>query len=139
MIGHTIGQAAALSGLPAKTIRFYEEIGLVGPADRQDNGYRVYGDDDLHVLRFVERARRHGFTVEDCRQLLALYRDRNRSSGEVKALTEQRITEIDRKISELVAMRRTLADLAERCHGDSRPGCPILNDLADGADGDDHD
>lgn len=134
MIGHTIGKAAALSGLPAKTIRFYEEIGLVGPAHRLDNGYRVYGDDDLHVLRFVERARRHGFTVEDCRQLLALYRDRNRSSSEVKALTEQRIAEIDRKIAELVAMRRTLTDLAERCHGDGRPGCPILDDLAEGDD-----
>ena len=128
----TIGQAAEHSGLPAKTIRFYEEIGLVSPARRLDNGYRCYSEDDLHMLRFVERARRLGFSVEDCRQLLALYRDRHRSSGEVKALTEQRIGDIDAKIKELVAMRRTLADLATRCHGDDRPDCPILDDLAEG-------
>ncbi|MEM7124258.1 MAG: Cu(I)-responsive transcriptional regulator [Pseudomonadota bacterium] len=130
----TIGQAAASSGLPAKTIRFYEEIGLVEPARRTDSGYRVYSDADIHVLRFVERARRHGFTVEECRQLLALYRDDDRSSGEVKALTEKRIADIDAKIDELKAMRRTLSDLADRCHGDGRPDCPILDDLADGGD-----
>ena len=130
----TIGQAAEHSGLPAKTIRFYEEIGLGRPARRLDNGYRAYGDADLHMLRFVERARRLGFTVEDCRQLLALYRDRDRTSGEVKALTEQRLEEIDAKIKELVAMRRTLAELAARCHGGDRPDCPILDDLAEGTD-----
>ncbi len=135
MSGLTIGQAAEYSGLPAKTIRFYEEIGLVEPAHRTDNGYRVYSDADLHVLRFVERARRHGFTVDDCRQLLALYRDRDRSSGEVKSLTQKRIAEIDGKIEELMSMRRALADLATRCHGDSRPDCPILDDLAEGDDG----
>ena len=132
MTGLTIGQAADRSGLPAKTIRFYEEIGLVHPARRRDNGYRVYGADDLHMLRFVERARRLGFSVEDCRQLLALYRDRDRASAEVKALTEQRIGDIERRIAELVAMRRTLSDLAARCHGDDRPDCPILDDLAEG-------
>lgn len=134
MNGITIGQAAAYSGLPAKTIRFYEEIGLVEPARRTESGYRVYSDADLHVLRFVERARRHGFSVDECRQLLALYRDRDRSSGEVKALTEKRIADIDAKITELKAMRRTLSDLAARCHGDGRPDCPILDDLADGID-----
>jgi len=128
----SIGQAAERSGLPAKTIRFYEEIGLIHPARRLDNGYRVYGEDDLHMLRFVERARRLGFSVEDCRQLLALYRDRDRTSAEVKALTEQRIAEIESKIEELVAMRRTLAELVARCHGDNRPECPILDDLAEG-------
>ena len=133
MNGITIGQAAEYSGLPAKTIRFYEEIGLVAPAKRTESGYRVYADADLHVLRFVERARRHGFSVEECRQLLALYRDRDRSSGEVKALTEKRIADIDAKITELKAMRRTLSDLAARCHGDGRPDCPILDDLADGS------
>jgi MerR family transcriptional regulator, copper efflux regulator len=132
----TIGEAAERSGLPAKTIRFYEEIGLVKPARRRGNGYRVFGEDDLHMLRFVERARRLGFTVEDCRQLLALYRDRDRTSAEVKALTEQRIGEIDGKIEALVAMRRTLARLATRCHGDDRPDCPILDDLAEGTDDD---
>jgi Cu(I)-responsive transcriptional regulator len=128
----TIGEAASRSGLAAKTIRFYEEIGLIRPARRQDNGYRVYGEDDLHMLRFVERARRLGFTVDDCRQLLALYRDRDRASAEVKALTEQRMRDIEHRIEELVAMRRTLADLAARCHGDERPDCPILDDLAEG-------
>jgi Cu(I)-responsive transcriptional regulator len=132
MTGLTIGEAAERSGLAAKTIRFYEEIGLVHPVRRRDNGYRVYGEDDLHMLRFVERARRLGFSVEDCRQLLALYRDRDRTSAEVKALTEQRIGEIERKIEELVAMRRVLAELAARCHGDDRPECPILDDLAEG-------
>ncbi len=133
MNGITIGQAAEYSGLPAKTIRFYEEIGLVEPAKRTESGYRVYSDADLHVLRFVERARRHGFSVDECRQLLALYRDDDRSSGEVKALTEKRIADIDAKITELKAMRRTLSDLAARCHGDGRPACPILDDLAEGS------
>jgi Cu(I)-responsive transcriptional regulator len=132
MTGLTIGEAAERSGLAAKTIRFYEQIGLVRPARRRDNGYRVYGADDLHMLRFVERARRLGFSVEDCRQLLALYRDRDRTSAEVKALTEQRIGDIERKIAELVAMRRTLSELVARCHGDDRPDCPILDDLAEG-------
>jgi Cu(I)-responsive transcriptional regulator len=128
----TIGEAASRSGLAAKTIRFYEEIGLIRQARRQENGYRIYAEDDLHMLRFIERARRLGFTVDDCRQLLALYRDRDRASAEVKALTEQRMRDIEHRIEELVAMRRTLADLAARCHGDERPDCPILDDLAEG-------
>jgi len=125
-----IGQAAAEAGLPAKTIRYYEEIGLVAPAARTDAGYRDYDDHDIHFLRFVARARGLGFTVEECRELLALYRDRSRASAEVKALALKRVAEIDRKIAELDAMRATLSHLAEQCHGDHRPDCPILDDLA---------
>jgi MerR family copper efflux transcriptional regulator len=125
-----IGEAAARSGVPAKTIRYYEDVGLIRPAPRSGNNYRAYSQRDVHVLRFVQRARSLGFGVQDCRQLLALYQDPQRASGEVKALTERRITEIDRKIAELAGMRATLVELAEKCHGDDRPECPILDDLA---------
>ncbi len=125
-----IGQAAARSGVPPKTIRYYEDIGLVAPAARTDNGYRAYGEIELHVLRFVQRARSLGFSVKECRQLLDLYGNPHRASAEVKALTEQRIEAIDRKMVELAAMRATLARLAESCHGDDHPECPILDDLA---------
>ncbi len=128
-----IGQAAARSGVPSKTIRYYEDIGLVAPAARSDNGYRAYGETDLHVLRFVQRARSLGFGVKECRQLLDLYQNPHRTSAEVKALAEQRIEAIDRKMAELATMRATLARLAESCHGDDRPDCPILDDLALGA------
>ena len=125
-----IGEAAVRSGVPAKTIRYYENVGLIRPAPRAGNGYRAYSQRDVHVLRFVQRARSLGFSVHDCRQLLALYQDPARASAEVKALTERRIAEIDRKIQELAGMRATLLALAESCHGDQRPDCPILDDLA---------
>ena len=125
-----IGEAAARSGVPSKTIRYYEEIGLVGPAPRCGNGYRAYGANDVHVLRFVQRARSLGFSVDQCRQLLDLYRDPHRASAEVKALTLRRIAEIDRKMAELAAMRAMLVRLAENCHGDDRPECPIIENLA---------
>ena len=125
-----IGEAAARSGVPAKTIRYYEDVGLIGPAPRAGNGYRDYGQRDVHVLRFVQRARSLGFSVQDCRQLLALYPDPDRASAEVKALTGRRIAEIDRKMQELAGMRATLVALADNCHGDERPECPILDDLA---------
>ncbi|MGH6916029.1 MAG: Cu(I)-responsive transcriptional regulator, partial [Geminicoccales bacterium] len=121
------------SGVPAKTIRYYEEVGLIGRAARTDNRYRAFGEDDVHLLRFVQRARSLGFGLRDCRQLLALWRDPHRASAEVKALATQRIAEIDRKMAELAGMRATLARLAETCHGDRRPECPILEDLADRA------
>ncbi len=127
-----IGEAAALSGLPAKTIRYYEEIGLVPPAVRAGNGYRGYGEDDIHALIFVQRARSLGFSVRDCRELLALYRDRGRSSAEVKAVALHRIGDIDRKLAELKGMRSALLALAEGCRGDERPECPILDDVARG-------
>jgi Cu(I)-responsive transcriptional regulator len=129
-----ISEAATQSGLPAKTIRYYEEIGLVTPAARRANGYRDYAVRDVHTLRFLGRARDLGFSVEDCRALAALYTDRNRRSADVKALALGRIAEIDRRLAALVAMRRTLQHLADRCHGDDRPDCPILDDLAGAAD-----
>ncbi len=130
-----IGEAAALSRLPAKTIRYYEEIGLVRPAIRAGNGYRDYGETDVHTLTFVQRARSLGFSIEDCRELLALYRDRRRASADVKAVALHRIAEVERKIAELESLRAALAELAERCHGDARPACPILDDVAGAAAG----
>ena len=125
-----IGQIAAESGVPAKTIRYYEAVGLIAPAPRHANGYRRYGEIDLHTLRFIHHARALGFPVEDVRELLALWRDRRRASADVKKLALARIAEIDRKLAELAVLRRTLSDLAERCHGDHRPECPILDELA---------
>ncbi len=129
----SIREAAAASALPAKTTRYYEEIGLVRPA-RAGNGYRLYGRDDIETLRFLQRARSLGFSVEDCRVLLSLYRDRGRASADVKAVAERHMDEIDRKIAELAGMRRTLAHLAAACHGDDRPECPILEDMVSGGD-----
>ena len=122
------------AGLPAKTIRYYEEIGLVRP-NRQDNGYRVYSTEDVHRLRFLQRARGLGFSIEDCRALLSLYDETGRESADVRAIAEAHLDEIDRKIRELKGMRQTLAHLVHACHGDERPDCPILNDLAGIGDG----
>ena len=127
-----IGEAAARSGVPAKTIRYYEDIELIESADRAANGYRSYTDDDVHTLRFVARARNLGFTVDQCRSLLALYRDKSRASADVKHLAEIHIGEIERKIGELQSMQATLRDLVRRCHGDDRPDCPIIEGLAGG-------
>jgi len=124
-----ISDAAAESGLPAKTIRYYEDIGLVSPG-RLPNGYRDYGENDLHKLRFLQRARGLGFSVEDCRVLLSLYEDRNRASADVKQIAKSHLSEIERKIAELQSLRDTLSDLVQSCHGDDRPNCPIINDLA---------
>lgn len=126
----TIGEAATRSGVPAKTIRYYEQIGLIGQAARGENLYRSYSESDVAMLRFVGRARRLGFSVQDLKQLVALYRDRDRASADVKAIALHHIAEIDRKLAELQAVRAALADLAGRCHGDSRPECPILEELA---------
>jgi MerR family copper efflux transcriptional regulator len=125
-----IGTAAQHSGVPAKTIRYYESVGLIQPADRTASGYRVYGKQDVETLRFVQRARSLGFSVEEVGNLLALWRDRSRSSAEVKALARHRVEDIDRKITELTEMRETLLHLMERCKGDERPECPILQGLA---------
>ncbi len=124
-----IGAASARSGLPAKTIRYYEEIGLLSP-DRADNGYRDYSTADIHRLRFLQRSRGLGFTVEECRQLLSLYGDSRRESSEVKALAGGKLAEIDRKIAELLELKATLGHLIDACHGDNRPECPILDGLA---------
>jgi Cu(I)-responsive transcriptional regulator len=129
-----IGEAAARSGLPAKTIRYYGDIGLVVPSHRRANGYRDYDEQDLHRLKFVQRSRSLGFSVEECRELLDLYRDNARASADVKQLAQKRIADIRRKIEELKAMEVTLVRLAEHCQGDHRPDCPILDDLATGGD-----
>ncbi|HAT36836.1 MAG TPA: Cu(I)-responsive transcriptional regulator [Rhodospirillaceae bacterium] len=127
-----IGEAAERSGLPAKTIRYYEEIDLIQPA-RSENGYRNFSPSDIHRMQFLHRARGLGFSVEDCRALLALYDDKNRASADVRHLAKSHLGEIDRKIAELETLRATLAHLVEACHGDDRPDCPILNDLAGSA------
>ncbi|WP_306151260.1 Cu(I)-responsive transcriptional regulator [Roseovarius sp. MMSF_3281] len=124
-----IGDVAKHAGLPAKTIRYYEDIGLIQP-DRGTNGYRDFSENDLHKLRFLGQARSLGFSIEDCRDLLALYEDKDRASADVKHITEEHLEKIDSKITELQAMRRTLAHLVQACAGDDRPDCPILADLA---------
>lgn len=126
----TIGEAARATGVSAKMIRYYEETGLLGPAARNGSGYRLYDAADLHTLRFVRRARDLGFTVGDIAGLLALWRDRNRASAQVKALALDHVAGLRRRIAELESMARTLSDLAEHCGGDARPDCPILDDLA---------
>jgi len=126
----TIGETAARSGVPAKTIRYYEQIGLIGAAARAENLYRTYSEADVAMLRFIGRARRLGFSVQALKQLVALYRDRGRASADVKAIALHHIAEIDSKLTELQAVRAALADLAARCHGDERPDCPILDELA---------
>ena len=124
-----IGDVADLSGLPAKTIRYYEDIGLVEPL-RSANGYRSFRQSDVHKLAFLGRARALGFTIEDCRSLLKLYADTDRASAEVKQIAEEHLDRMDRKIAELTEMRATLSHLVDACAGDHRPNCPILADLA---------
>ncbi len=124
-----IGVVADRSGLPAKTIRYYEDIGLVRPS-RSENGYREFAVEDLHKLAFLGRARSLGFTIEDCRTLLSLYEDRARSSSEVKSIAQNHLQRIDSKIAELQALSAALRDLVTRCHGDTRPECPIMDVLA---------
>ncbi|HCX66613.1 MAG TPA: Cu(I)-responsive transcriptional regulator [Rhodobiaceae bacterium] len=128
-----IGEAAARTGVPAKTIRYYEDIALIESADRNANGYRAYSDEDVHTLRFLASARSLGFTVAQCRDLLALYRDRKRSSADVKAIAAAHDAEIDEKIGSLRAMRATLSTLMHKCQGNDRPDCPIIEELAAGS------
>lgn len=124
-----IGVVAERSGIPPKTIRYYEDIGLVRP-QRSGNGYRAFRKTDLHKLAFVGRARALGFSIEDCRTLLSLYEDGSRESAQVKAVAEEHLTAIDDKIAQLQSMRETLSHLVAACHGDHRPDCPILSDLS---------
>lgn len=126
----TIGEAARRSGVSAKMIRWYEETGLLPPAARSDSGYRHYTEADLHTLRFVRRARDLGFSVEAIAELIALWRDRARPSASVKTIALEQVAQLRRRIAELEGMARTLDRLAEACCGDSRPDCPILDDLA---------
>ena len=123
-----IGDVARDTGLAAKTIRYYEDIGLIRPA-RDANGYRVFSDTDAHKLAFLGRARTLGFSVEDCRVLLALYEDESRASADVKRVAEDHLQQIEDKIAQLNGMRDTLRQLVRSCAGDDRPDCPILQDL----------
>ncbi|TNJ40540.1 Cu(I)-responsive transcriptional regulator [Phaeobacter sp. B1627] len=124
-----IGDVATRSGLPAKTIRYYEDIGLIRPG-RSSNGYRCFEERDLHKLAFLARARALGFSIEDCRVLLGLYEDESRASADVKQLAQTHLTKIEAKIADLAAMRATLKELITCCAGDTRPDCPILKDLS---------
>ena len=127
-----LGEVSERSGMPAKTIRYYEDIGLIKP-QRADNGYRSFSPSDLHKLSFLGRARALGFSIEDCRTLMALYEDEGRESAQVKAVAEEHLNAIDEKITQLQSMRSTLAHLVHCCAGDNRPDCPILEDLAKSA------
>ncbi|KKB08990.1 Cu(I)-responsive transcriptional regulator [Devosia chinhatensis] len=125
-----IGQAAEQSGVSAKMIRYYEQIGLITAPQRTESNYRVYGADEVHVLRFVKRARNLGFSVEETAALLALWQDKDRASLEVRNIAQAHIAALETKIAALQGMVKTLGHLAHSCHGDARPDCPILDDLA---------
>lgn len=125
-----IGEAATQAGLPAKTIRYYEDIGLVKPA-RDTNGYRAFAEKDIHKLTFLAHARALGFSIEDCRDLLALWEDKARASADVRRIAQEHLNQIETKIADLQNMRDTLKVLVRDCAGDDRPDCPILKKLGD--------
>src|ERR1700744_4683238 len=126
-----IGEAARASGVTAKMIRYYESVGLLAAKARTTAGYRVYGSQEVHSLRFIRQARRMGFLVEDIRRLLALWQDRSQASPARNAIAVEHVADLDRRIAELTEMRDTLSHLADHCHGDDRPDCPIIERLAD--------
>lgn len=125
-----IGEAARRSGISAKTIRYYESVGLIPEAGRTAAGYRAYTANEVETLRFIHRARSLGFSVSDVAGLLELWRDRSRASADVKSIALKHVADIERKIAELDSIRRTLLDLTTRCCGDDHPDCPILEELA---------
>jgi MerR family transcriptional regulator, copper efflux regulator len=128
---YNIGEAARRSGVTAKMIRHYESLRLLKPARRTDAGYRLYDEPDIHTLRFIKRSRDLGFSMKEIQQLLGLWQNRRRASAEVRRIAQTHITALDLKIQELQGMRRTLEQLVHNCHGDARPDCPILDDLAE--------
>lgn len=128
---YRIGEAAQLSGITAKMVRHYESLRLIPKPSRTAGDYRLYSDSDVHALRFIKRARDLGFSIKEITMLLGLWRNQRRTSGEVKRLAMKHVAELDEKIAQLKGMRATLADLASHCHGDHRPGCPILDDLSE--------
>jgi len=130
MMQVNIGEAARHSGVSAKMIRHYEGIGLISKAARTYSGYRTYAASDVHTLRFIRQARNLGFSIKQIEQLLGLWRNQRRPSSKVKALAQEHMAELDARIAELQAMKRTLQELAAHCHGDERPECPILEGLA---------
>ena len=125
-----ISEAAENSGVSAKAIRYYESIKLIEPARRAGNGYRDFSRDDVHMLRFIARARGLGFAVREVADLLALYQDKSRASAQVRGLAQKAIVRIEEKVAELQSISLVLTDLVARCHGDDRPDCPILDDLS---------
>lgn len=125
-----IGAAAKASGVSAKMIRHYESVGLLPPASRTDAGYRLYGEKDIRTLQFIRRSRDLGFSIEEIRGLVSLWQDQTRPSREVKALARQHLDFLDRKLEELQSMKNALSHLVDCCHGDERPDCPILDNLA---------
>jgi Cu(I)-responsive transcriptional regulator len=125
-----IGQAAALSGISAKMVRHYEALGLLNGVARTDSGYRQYTEADVHALRFIGRARTLGFSMEEIRELLGLWQDKGRASASVKRIAQAHIDDLAERIAAMQAMQRTLQSLVHCCHGDQRPDCPILDDLA---------
>lgn len=125
-----IGQAAAATGVSAKMIRYYESIDLIRQSQRTEAGYRTYGDKDLHTLRFIKRARKLGFSLEQIRNLLSLWQDAGRASADVKSIAQAHVSDLEKRIKELTEMRDTLRHLANACSGDHRPDCPILQELA---------
>ena len=129
---YNIGEAARRSGVTAKMIRHYESLGLLKTARRTDAGYRLYDEPDIHTLRFIRRARDLGFSIKEIEHLLGLWQNRRRASADVRRIAQGHITALDAKIQELQGMRRTLQQLVHNCHGDARPDCPILDDLAEG-------
>jgi len=125
-----IGKAAKLSGISAKTIRYYESVGLMPEPTRAANGYRHYNDKDLQTLRFIHRSRNLGFTIKDIRDLLGLWQDKERASADVREVAKRHVEEIENRLEEMESVRQTLMQLIHKCHGDNRPDCPILEDLA---------
>lgn len=125
-----IGEASKASGVSSKMIRYYEQIGLINPPRRTESSYRTYGGNDVHTLQFIRRARDLGFSVEQMRTLLALWQDRSRASADVKAVALEHVAELERKAAAIHAMMKTLKYLASHCHGDDRPECPIIDEIA---------
>ncbi|MFL5815084.1 MAG: Cu(I)-responsive transcriptional regulator [Bdellovibrionia bacterium] len=126
-----IGEAAKASGVSAKMIRHYESIGIIPKPIRSDSGYRLYTSNDIHTLQFVRRARNLGFSMIEIKKLVGLWRNKARASAEVKSMAQKHVKELEAKIVELEQMRDALKNLARRCHGDQRPDCPIIDELAD--------
>ncbi|MEM9045856.1 MAG: Cu(I)-responsive transcriptional regulator [Pseudomonadota bacterium] len=126
-----IGTVAKTVGLPIKTVRYYADIGLVVPIARSEGGYRQYSPTEVRKLIFARRARAFGFSIEETRELLDLYQDRNRSSADVKRIASRRLDDIEAKMFELQALRDELTHLVTACHGDGRPDCPILSGFAE--------
>jgi MerR family copper efflux transcriptional regulator len=129
-----IGLASKTTGVTAKMIRYYENVGLIRPTDRTQSNYRTFSDSDVNELKFIKRARTLGFSVEEIKRLLELWRDHGRPSREVKAIAQQHVADLDVRIAEMQAMADTLRQLANACAGDERPHCPILNGLGSAAE-----